>query len=331
MFKNKSILITGGTGSFGRALVALLLKKYEPRKIVIYSRDEQKHFDMNNDFQDGRLRYFVGDVRDRERLDMAMQGVDIVVHAAAMKHVHIAEYNPMECIKTNVDGANNVIASCIKNNVEKVIALSTDKAAAPANLYGATKLVSDKLFVAANNLVGAGRTRFAVVRYGNVMGSKGSILPFFRKLLVNNADHLPITHEEMTRFIITLEQGCNFVIDGFARMHGGEIFIPKIPSITIVDFAKAIAPQLPIKIVGIRPGEKLHEAMITENDAHLTYEFKNYYSIVPTINFSFESDYSRNALGDEGKRVDPNFEYISNINEHFLNVEEIGKMIKEIE
>lgn len=331
MFNNKSILITGGTGSFGRAFTRLILENYNPQKIVIFSRDEQKHFDMNNDFQDGRLRYFVGDVRDYERLKMAMRGIDYVVHAAAMKHVHIAEYNPMECIKTNVDGANNVIAACLENNVEKVIALSTDKAAAPANLYGATKLVSDKLFVAANNIVGSGRTRFAVVRYGNVMGSKGSILPFFRKLLDNGTDYLPITHEDMTRFIITLPEGCKFVIDNFERMHGGEIFIPKIPSINIVDFAKAIAPELPIKIIGIRPGEKLHEAMITANDSHLTYEFESYYSIIPTINFSFKVDYTINNYGQSGKSVPLNFEYASNTNDDFMNVEQIAEMIKEID
>lgn len=330
MFNAKTILITGGTGSFGRAFTRMILDEYTPRKIVIFSRDEQKHFDMNNDFQDSRVRYLVGDVRDYERLKMAMYGVNYVIHAAAMKHVHIAEYNPMECIKTNVEGANNVIAACLENKVEKVIALSTDKAAAPANLYGATKLVSDKLFVAANNLVGSGKTRFAVVRYGNVMGSKGSILPFFRKLIKNGVDHLPITHEGMTRFIITLQDGCRFVVDNFERMHGGEIFIPKIPSIKITDFAKAIAPELPIKIIGIRPGEKLHEAMITTNDSHLTLEFENYYSIIPTINFSFNVDYTVNNHGQKGKNVPLDFEYVSNKNHDFMTVEQIAKMVKEI-
>lgn len=330
MFNNKSILITGGTGSFGRAFTRMILDDYAPKKIVIFSRDEQKHFDMNNDFQDSRLRYLVGDVRDYERLKMAMHGIDYVVHAAAMKHVHIAEYNPMECIKTNVDGANNVIAACLENNVEKVIALSTDKAAAPANLYGATKLVSDKLFVAANNLVGAGRTRFSVVRYGNVIGSKGSILPFFRKLISNNVDHLPITDTAMTRFIITLPEGCDFVVKSFERMHGGETFVPKIPSMTITDLARALAPELPIKVIGIRPGEKLHEAMLTENDAHLTYEFTNYFSLTPSIMFSFKPDYVVDKHGETGKLVRDGFEYISNINERFLNVEEIKLMIEGI-
>lgn len=330
MFNNKSILITGGTGSFGRAFTTLLLKNHNPKKIIIFSRDEQKHFDMSNDFQDSRLRYFVGDVRDQARLDMAMQGVDFVVHAAAMKHVHIAEYNPMECIKTNVEGANNVIAACIKNNVEKVIALSTDKAAAPTNLYGATKLVSDKLFIAANNLVGAGRTRFAVVRYGNVIGSKGSILPFFRKLLTQGNDYLPITDMAMTRFIITLPNGCDFVEKSFGRMQGGETFVPKIPSIKITDLAQAVAPELPIKIIGMRPGEKLHEAMLTKNDAHLTYEFTNYFSLAPSIMFSFTPDYSINKYGESGKLVSDEFEYVSNINNHFLSINEIRAMIEEI-
>lgn len=331
MFEGKSILITGGTGSFGRAFTTLLLKNHTPKKIIIFSRDEQKHFDMSNDFQDGRLRYFVGDVRDQSRLDMAMQGVDYVVHAAAMKHVHIAEYNPMECIKTNIEGANNVIAACIKNNIKKVIALSTDKAAAPTNLYGATKLVSDKLFVAANNLVGSGRTRFTVVRYGNVIGSKGSILPYFRKLINQGADHLPITDKSMTRFIITLPNGCDFVIKSFERMQGGEIFVPKLPSIIITDLAKALAPELAIKIIGIRPGEKLHETMLTKNDAHLTYEFANYYSLAPSIMFSFNNDYSVAKNGESGELVSENFEYTSNINNHFLNVNEIRDMIAGID
>ncbi len=331
MFENKSILITGGTGSFGRAFTTLLLKNHNPKKIIIFSRDEQKHFDMSNDFQDARLRYFVGDVRDQSRLDMAMQGVNYVIHAAAMKHVHIAEYNPMECIKTNVEGANNVIAACIKNNVEKVIALSTDKAAAPTNLYGATKLVSDKLFIAANNLVGGGRTRFAVVRYGNVIGSKGSILPFFRKLIIQESDHLPITDTAMTRFIITLPEGCDFVEKSFGRMHGGETFVPKIPSIKITDLAQALAPELATKIIGIRPGEKLHEAMLTKNDAHLTYEFASYFSLSPSIMFSFNPDYSVNKHGEQGKLVNEDFEYISNINNHFLNINEIRDMIAGID
>jgi len=277
MLDNKTILITGGTGSFGKQFVKTILARYQPKKVIIYSRDELKQYEMAQIFDAPQMRYFIGDVRDQPRLRQAMDGVDHVIHAAALKHVPVAEYNPIECIKTNIYGAENVIQAAIAAEVEQVIALSTDKAANPINLYGATKLASDKLFVAANNIVGARRTRFSVVRYGNVVGSRGSVIPFFQKLLKQGATELPITDERMTRFWITLQNGVDFVIRNFARMHGGEIFIPKIPSATILDLAKAIAPDLPLKIIGIRPGEKLHETMCPGDDSHLTLEFHDHF------------------------------------------------------
>lgn len=249
MFNDKSILITGGTGSFGKKYTEILLKKYKPRRLVIYSRDELKQYEMAQVFKDKAMRFFIGDVRDYKRLRTAMNGIDYVIHAAAMKHVPIAEYNPMECIKTNIDGAQNVIDASLECGVSKVIALSTDKACNPVNLYGATKLASDKLFVAANNIVGDKKTRFSVVRYGNVVGSRGSVVPLFKKMIAQGEKELPITHEKMTRFWITLEQGVNFVLKNFERMKGGEIFIPKIPSMTMVDLAKALAPDLGVKII----------------------------------------------------------------------------------
>lgn len=285
MFNDKSILITGGTGSFGRKYTQTILERYQPRRLVIYSRDELKQFEMQQVFDSPALRYFIGDVRDQERLKQAMNGIDYVIHAAALKQVPAAEYNPMECIKTNIHGAENVIKAALQNNVEKVIALSTDKAANPINLYGATKLASDKLFVAANNIAGRHRTRFAVVRYGNVVGSRGSVVPFFKKLIAEGADALPITDERMTRFWITLQQGVDFVLKNFQRMYGGEIFVPKIPSMRITDLASAMAPDMPAKIIGIRPGEKLHEIMCPADDSHLTLEFHDHYVLQPTIKF----------------------------------------------
>lgn len=324
MFDNKSVLITGGTGSFGKKYTETILKKYNPRRVIIYSRDELKQYEMQQTFNDSCMRYFIGDVRDSERLKRATQEVDFIIHAAALKHVPVAEYNPLECIKTNIDGAQNVIAAAIENDVEKVIALSTDKAANPINLYGATKLASDKLFVAANNITGSKRTRFAVVRYGNVVGSRGSVVPFFKKLVSNGTDHIPITHSEMTRFWITLQQGVDFVLTNFDRMHGGEIFVPKIPSINIMDLAKAYAPDLPTKIIGIRPGEKLHEIMCPADDSHLTFEFDDHYVISPTIKFfGAEYNYTENNLGEKGKSVPQGYVYHSGNNQHFLNVEEI--------
>ncbi len=329
MFDNASILITGGTGSFGKKYTKTILDRFDPARIVIYSRDELKQYEMKQTYNDPRMRYFIGDVRDEHRLNRAMKGIDYVIHAAALKHVPVAEYNPMECIKTNIHGAQNVISTAIENNVKKVVALSTDKAANPINLYGATKLASDKLFVAANNMTGDSETRFGVVRYGNVVGSRGSVVPFFKKLLAQGTDHIPITHDEMTRFWITLQQGVDFVLKNFTRMHGGEIFIPKIPSIRIMELAEAYAPGLPTKIIGIRPGEKLHEIMCPADDSHLTLEFDDHFVICPTIKFhSMECDYAENRIGEKGKPVPMGYEYHSGNNPHFLNVEEIREFDK---
>ena len=275
MFNNKTIMITGGTGSFGKHFVQKTLDLYKPKKLIIYSRDELKQYEMQKDFNDSCMRYFLGDVRDSNRLTQAMNQVDFVVHAAALKQVTAAEYNPMECIKTNIHGAENVIEAAISNSVEKVIALSTDKAASPINLYGATKLASDKLFVSANNIVGEKPTRFSVVRYGNVVGSRGSVVPLFKQLAQEKEKKIPITHKEMTRFWITLDKGVEFVWENFQRMFGGEIFVPKIPSVRITDLAKAMGPKMKQKIIGIRPGEKLHEKMCSTHEAHLTLDFKD--------------------------------------------------------
>jgi len=329
MFNNKNILITGGTGSFGKKYTEIILSKYKPNKIIIYSRDELKQYEMGQEFTHPSMRYFIGDVRDGARLKEAMHEVDFVIHAAALKHVPVAEYNPMECIKTNIDGAQNVIEAALACNVDKVIALSTDKAANPINLYGATKLASDKLFVAANNMVGNRRTRFSVVRYGNVTGSRGSVIPFFKKLLDEGATELPITDEKMTRFLITLDDGVNFVLKDFERMYGGEIFIPKIPSMYMTELAKAIAPNLPHKIIGIRPGEKLHEIMCPADDSHLTLEFDDHFVIKPTIQFSHISDFSENKLGEKGVPVEQGFEYNSGNNTEWLTHEELLEMAKE--
>lgn len=325
MFNDSVILITGGTGSFGRQYVRTLLQRYTPKKIIIFSRDELKQYEMQQEFPQDCMRFFIGDVRDRERLLMAMRGVDYVIHAAALKQVPAAEYNPMECIKTNVHGAENVIQAALECNVRRVIALSTDKAANPINLYGATKLCSDKLFVAANNLVGDRLTRFAVVRYGNVVGSRGSVVPFFAGLVRKKAENLPITDSRMTRFWISLQQGVDFVLQNFERMSGGEVFVPKIPSIRITDLAEAMAPGMPINIIGIRPGEKLHEVMCPHDDSHLTIEFADHYVIKPTIIFwgGNGHDYTKNGLGETGCPVEQGFEYHSGTNPHFLDVGEI--------
>lgn len=329
MFNNKSIIITGGTGSFGKRYTKTLLEKYKPKKIIIFSRDELKQFEMQQTYNDPCMRYFIGDVRDRYRLEEAMEGVDYVIHAAALKQVPAAEYNPMECIKTNIHGAENVIRAALKNNVQKVIALSTDKAANPINLYGATKLASDKLFVAANNIAGKKPTRFAVVRYGNVVGSRGSVVPFFQKLIDQGATELPITHENMTRFMITLQQGVDFVLKNFERMNGGEIFVPKIPSMNMVELAKAMAPNLPIKLVGIRPGEKLHETMCPGDDSHLTLEFDDHFVICPTIQFTYKSDFTRNNLGEKGVPVALGYDYQSGTNKQWLSAESFLEMAAE--
>lgn len=329
MLNDKSILITGGTGSFGRQFVRTVLRDYKPKRLIIYSRDEVKQFEMQQEFDQPCLRYFLGDVRDAQRLIQAMHGVDLVVHAAALKQIPAAEYNPMECIKTNVYGAENIIQAAILNKVDKVIALSTDKAANPINLYGTTKLASDKLFIAANNTVGKANTRFSVVRYGNVIGSRGSVVPFFQNLIQKNTPHLPITDERMTRFWITLQQGVDFLIKNFSRMQGGEIFVPKIPSVCIVDLAKAMAPHIPIQIVGIRPGEKLHEVMCPADYAHLTLEYDDHYVLTPAITFySRSNEFQMNQMKELGRPVQEDFEYSSNKNPIFLLVEEIKALNK---
>jgi UDP-N-acetylglucosamine 4,6-dehydratase len=286
---------------------------------------------MQQTFNAPCMRYFIGDVRDAERLRQAMRGIDYVVHAAALKQVPAAEYNPTECIRTNVNGAENIIAAAIDNGVKKVVALSTDKAASPINLYGATKLLSDKLFVAANNIAGEQQTRFAVVRYGNVAGSRGSVVPFFSKLIAEGAKELPITDERMTRFWITLDHGVKFVLDSFARMHGGEVFVPKIPSIRIVDLAQGMAGHLPHKNVGIRPGEKLHELMVPLDDARMTLEFDDHYTIQPSIRFtSVDVDFAVDKLGEQGRPVSEDFEYRSDTNPHFLSVGQIADLHAEL-
>jgi len=324
VFNNKNILITGGTGSFGKQYIRTILERSKPNKLIVFSRDELKQYEMQQEFHDPCMRYFLGDVRDKDRLMQAFEGVDYIIHAAAQKQVPAAEYNPTECIKTNIHGAENVIEAAIFNKVEKLIALSTDKAANPINLYGATKLVSDKLFVAANNISGDRDIAFSVVRYGNVVGSRGSVVPFFQKLIDEDADHLPITDERMTRYWITLQQGVDFVLKNFERMKGGEIFVPKIPSARIVDLAKAMAPDMPTKIIGIRPGEKIDEVMCPTDDSHLTLEFDDHYVIRPSIQFHHaDMNYSINNLGEKGKDVKAGAAYDSGTNNEFLSIDEL--------
>lgn len=326
MFNDKTVLVTGGTGSFGKQWVKTILAKFGPRKLIVFSRDELKQFEMEQEFNSPEMRYFIGDVRDADRLNQAMRGVDYVIHAAALKQVPAAEYNPMECVKTNIYGAENVIKAAINHEVEKVIALSTDKAANPINLYGATKLVSDKLFVAANNIAGGHRTRFSVVRYGNVAGSRGSVLPFFQKLIAQGVKELPVTDSRMTRFWITLPQGIDFVLNNFEHMQGGEIFVPKIPSMRILDLVESLVPGMPAKIIGIRPGEKLHEVMCPADDSHLILEFHDHYVIRPAITFLAPVNYEVNPLGEKGKPVEQGFEYSSGNNPVFLTVEQLSEM-----
>jgi UDP-N-acetylglucosamine 4,6-dehydratase/5-epimerase len=327
MLSNKSILITGGTGSFGKEFVKSILSKWpDIKRLVIYSRDEQKQFQMAQDYPHERypmIRFFIGDVRDYERVKTALNGIEIVVHAAAMKHVHIAEYNPMECIKTNIIGAENVIRASLENGVEKVVALSTDKAAAPINLYGATKLASDKLFIAANNIKGSKSISFSVVRYGNVMGSNGSVIPFF--LSKKKEGILPITDSSMTRFNISLEDGVEMVLHALEYAWGGELFVPKIPSYKIIDVATAIAPNCAQKIVGIRPGEKIHEEMITMSDSFSTYDLGKYYAILPQVPSWKLDDFIKrfNAV-----KVNEGFSYNSGTNPSFLSIEELRQLIK---
>ena len=326
---NKTVLITGGTGSFGQAFVRMILLRFKPHKLIIFSRDELKQYEMAHVFPDTTypcMRYFIGDVRDADRLEMAMRGVDIVIHAAALKHVPAAEYNPFECIRTNVHGAENVVMASIRSGVRKVVALSTDKAANPANLYGASKLASDKIFVAANNL-SSGHPRFSVVRYGNVVGSRGSVVPFFRRLIEEGADSLPITDPRMTRFWITIEQGVNFVLSSLEMMQGGEIFVPKIPSTKITELANVMAPGMAHTIVGIRPGEKLHEVMITEDDARVTLELADRYLIQPWFKSWDSAPY--NAAG--AKLVADGFRYASDTNPVWLEDGEISAMLEKSE
>ena len=322
----KSILITGGTGSFGKKLVKTISERWTPRRLIVFSRDELKQYEMAQEYSPDKmeyLRYFIGDVRDQARLEMAMRDVDYVIHAAALKHVPIAEYNPMECVKTNIMGAENVVNACIRAGVKRVIALSTDKAASPINLYGATKLASDKIFAAANNLSGRDGCKFSVVRYGNVVGSRGSVVPFFQKLVAEGADHLPITDERMTRFWITLEQGVNFVLSNLEIMIGGEIFVPKIPSTTVVDLARSVAPHLPHKVIGIRPGEKLHETMVAEDDGRSTVELHDRFAILPALNQKLLA-----AWLDRGAaQMEDGFSYASNKNPERLDARGLMGML----
>ncbi len=329
MFNNKTVFITGGTGSFGKKFVEVIISKYKPKKIIVFSRDEMKQYEMHKKYNQKFMRYFIGDVRDKNRLLKATKNVDIIVHAAAMKIVPTAEYNPLECIKTNINGAENIIDCAIENDVPRIIALSTDKAANPINLYGATKLVSDKLFIAANNITGNQKNKFSVVRYGNVFGSRGSVLPYFLELKNKKSNFFPITDRNMTRFIISLEQGVNFVIKSFYRMRGGEIFVPKLPSLKITDLARAISSKMKIKYTKIRPGEKIHETMCPEDDAHLTIEFKDHFVITPSINLSFPSSkYFNNKLNEKGKSVKNGFSYNSQNNKSFLTKTEIKDLIQ---
>ena len=322
MIENKTILVTGGTGSFGQTFASTLLRNHNPKKIIIYSRDEMKQWDMAKNYpNESRIRFFIGDVRDKDRLMRALDGVDLVVHAAATKIVPTAEYNPFECIKTNILGAMNVIDACIDKKISKVIALSTDKASSPINLYGATKLASDKLFVAGNAYSGEHGTKFGVVRYGNVMGSRGSVIPFFTS--IKDSGTVPITDNRMTRFMISLEEGVDLVLKAFSDMEGGEIYVKKIPSMKVTDLAKVVAPEAKHEIVGIRPGEKLHEQMIGLEDAHFTYEYDDYFKILPAIN-SWDSDKNRIK---NGKRVPENFVYSSENNPDWMSEEDLKDWI----
>ncbi len=323
LLTNKSVLVTGGTGSFGKSMVKKLLQDDQVRKVIVYSRDELKQFEMRSVFNSSKLRYFLGDVRDLQRLKQATDDVDVIIHAAAIKQIPAAEYNPMEAIKTNINGAENVITAAIDNGVQKVIALSTDKAANPANLYGATKLCSDKLMVAGNVLAGKHPTRFSVVRYGNVLGSRGSVIPFFKDQ--KKVGIIPITDVRMTRFWLTIDEGVNFVLDRLSQMQGGEIFVPKIPSFKVVDVAQVVAPNVPIDIIGIRPGEKLHEVMITEDDSLFTFEFKDFYAILPP--FLLENEHYL----AQGSKVKPGFYFSSENNEMWHTHESFKRVLLEAE
>jgi len=324
MLNNSNILITGGTGSFGHTFIPMTLKKYNPKRVVVYSRDEMKQWEMAKLFEgDDRVRFFIGDVRDKDRLSRALDGIDYVVHAAATKIVPTAEYNPFECVKTNINGAMNLIDACIDRGVKRIVALSTDKASSPANLYGATKLASDKLFVAGNSYAGGHQTRFSVVRYGNVMGSRGSVIPFFMSIAKNGV--LPITDKRMTRFMISLEEGVELVWHAFNNMEGGEIYVKKIPSMKVTDVALAVDEKAKQEEVGIRPGEKLHEQMIGPEDALYTYEYDDYFKILPSIN-NWSKDPAR--IGS-GTKVDPEFIYCSDSNKEWMEISELKEWIEE--
>lgn len=322
------ILVTGGTGSFGKAFIRTVLDRHEPRRVIVFSRDELKQYEMEQEIPPDRrhcVRFFIGDVRDVDRLELAMREIDVVVHAAALKHVPAAEYNPFECVKTNIHGAENVVMAALRTGVRRVVALSTDKAASPINLYGASKLASDKIFVAANNLAGRQDTRFAVVRYGNVLGSRGSVLPFFNRLIASGATSLPITHPEMTRFWITLRQGVDFVLSSLALMSGGEIFVPRIPSMKVVDVARALAPDLPQEIIGIRPGEKLHETMVTVDDARTTLALDDRYIIEPSLAFWSNGHLTANGAVP----VPEGFVYASDSNEEWLDAAGLHALMRD--
>ena len=325
MINNKAVLVTGGTGSFGKKFVKTILARYEPRRVIIYSRDELKQYEMQQEFSAPCMRYFIGDVRDKDRLARALEGIDIVIHAAALKQVPAAEYNPFECIKTNVLGAQNIIESCLDSSVTQVVALSTDKAAAPINLYGATKLCSDKLFTAANNIRGGRNIKFSVVRYGNVMGSRGSVVPFF--MAKRSTKVLPITDPEMTRFNISLQEGVNMVLWALQNAQGGEIFVPKIPSYRILDLAKAIGPDCDFPVTGIRPGEKIHEEMITASDSLNTVDLGKYFAILPSASDHTVENY---CAAHGGKPVPPGFAYSSGTNSHFLSIKDLIEFVKEL-
>jgi UDP-N-acetylglucosamine 4,6-dehydratase/5-epimerase len=327
-FDGCTVLVTGGTGSFGRRFIETLLRHSRARRLIVFSRDEYKQYEMQQQLAaldtDARLRFFIGDVRDADRLDLATREVEFIIHTAALKQVPAAEYNPFECIRTNVTGAENVVRAALRNGVRKVVALSTDKAANPINLYGASKLASDKIFIAANNLAGSLGTRFAVVRYGNVVGSRGSVIPFFKKLLAEGADHLPITDERMTRFWITLPQGVAFVVTSLAMMRGGEIFVPKIPSMRITDLARCMAPDLALKTVGVRPGEKLHEVMVTEDDSRQTLELDDRYVIEPAFAWWSRGPY----LASGATPVTDGFRYASDTNSDWLDRDRLAELLE---
>ena len=326
-----SILVTGGTGSFGRAFVKALFERFKPRRVVVFSRDELKQFEMAQEFPENvyPIRYFIGDVRDAGRLVRACHGIDIIVHAAAMKHVTAAEYNPTECIATNIDGAQNLVEAAIDNKVKRVVALSTDKAANPINLYGATKLASDKLFVAGNNLSGKSPTRFSVVRYGNVAGSRGSVIPFFKKLVQNGVTDFPITHTDMTRFIIRLDDGVDLVLKAIREMYGGEIFVPKLPSIKVTDLPPLMVRDGTYHVIGVRPGEKLHEVMIPREEARNSVDLGDYYIIQPAQSWWNVEEFQA-AMSKLGAKVSDDFEYASNTNDHWMNRDELKQLISEV-